>query len=91
MKFNYLSLAILSTGLLTNLVSCKGPASAPPVVSIIPKPVSLQRTDGTFTIDAHTKVVLSDTAFRPSADFLNAYLDKYYGFELPVERIAKDK
>lgn len=76
-------------GIVMTSFSCRQRSSAPPVVSIIPRPVSLERTQGSFTIDEHTTLLLADSAFKPSADFLNAYLDKYYGFELPV-KMAQD-
>jgi hexosaminidase len=68
------------------LNSCQQKAGEP-VVSIIPKPVSLTRQQGSFTVNADTKLVLAGSNLEPSADFLNNYLEKYYGFRLQVQDV----
>ena len=58
-------------------------------VSVIPEPVSLNPGTGHFSLSKKTCIVINEDALRPSADFLNAYLEELYGFKLPVERTAK--
>jgi hexosaminidase len=71
------------------LNSCRQKA-AEPVVSIIPKPVSVTRQKGSFTISADTKLVLAGSNLEPCADFLNTYLEKYYGFRLKVQDVKNN-
>lgn len=52
--------------------------------NIIPEPVSYKVSQGTFTLNKQTKIVLNDAAEENSANFLNDYLQKFYGFTLPV-------
>jgi hexosaminidase len=68
--------------------SCSQKKAAAPVVSIIPKPVSVVRQQGVFTIKPGTRIVLADTSLQNSADFFNEYLHKYYGFTLRVKTAA---
>ncbi len=55
-------------------------------VNIIPKPYRVEMQDGNFTLSAATQLVLSETGMERSAQFLNDYLDKFYGFHLQVIR-----
>src|SRR6195952_1330744 len=55
-----------------------------PVVSIIPKPVSLKVSPGSFKLDKNTKLVVSDEGDRESADFFNDYLKEMYSLSLAV-------
>lgn len=57
-------------------------------VSIIPKPVSLKVNEGTFVITPDTKIVFTQTELHRSADFLNDYLEKFYGFKLQTSKKA---
>ncbi len=57
-------------------------------VNIIPKPYRVETQDGNFTISPTTQLVLSETGMERSAQFLNDYLDKFYGFRLQVMRNA---
>lgn len=84
MKKDFSALCFVAAGFLVLAVSCSRRPAAPPEVSLIPKPVSLEKQAGSFTIDAHTTLVLLSDSLKPSADFLNAYLEKYFGFRLPV-------
>lgn len=68
--------------------SCKTTPKEPAEVSIIPKPVTLEQNKGAFTITPETSIVLMADSLKNSADFLNLYLHKYYGFELPVKEGA---
>lgn len=86
MESSRLTLPVLLAVSMIGVASCTQRA-ATPVVSIIPEPVSLEQTKGTFTVDEHTTLVLTDPDLQPSADFLNEYLDKYYGFTLPVKTV----
>lgn len=69
--------------------SCN-PEKDPSVVSIIPKPVSLEQEQGTFTISPETTIILAGDSLQNSAEFLNGYLSKYYGFQLPVQQNPQD-
>lgn len=51
-------------------------------VNIVPKPVSLEVKEGTFTITPDTKIVYTATDLGKSANFLNDYLQKFYDFKL---------
>lgn len=73
----------LCLSLILFLSSC-GPKAQPPVVSIIPKPVSLTKDQGSFVISPATTIVLAAKNLQPSSRFFNHYLDKYYGFSLKV-------
>ncbi len=82
-------LMALAGGLLTSSLffsSCQSTKNANPEVNIIPKPVSLRTEKGTFTISPKTSLILLADSLKNSADFLNNYLNKYYGFELPVKK-----
>ena len=48
---------------------------------IIPQPVSTQWQDGQFFIDANT-VIVADATEKPSVDFFNDYLQRFYGLRL---------
>jgi hexosaminidase len=58
-------------------------------LAIIPQPVSLQKGDGNFTLSPDTHLVLQTEEAIKSAHFLNAYLLKFYGFQLPVAKSGK--
>lgn len=58
-------------------------------VSIIPQPASVKEQNGRFRLSAKTLIVLRDKADRPSADFLNDYLQQFYGFRLKIAPAAK--
>jgi hexosaminidase len=52
-------------------------------VGIIPQPVSYQKGDGgSCELSAWCVLEISDKSLQPSADFLNNYLKRYYGFTL---------
>ncbi|MES2329574.1 MAG: beta-N-acetylhexosaminidase [Bacteroidota bacterium] len=53
-------------------------------VNIIPKPTKVETQPGNFVITPATSIVLSETGLERSAQFLNDYLQKFYGFRLPV-------
>src|SRR4051812_36861203 len=62
-------------------------------ISIIPKPVDVIMPDkaGKFVITAKTPLVLQGSGMENSADFLNNYLQKYYGFKLKVVKTGHPK
>ncbi len=66
--------------------SCQSAKNTTPEVNIIPKPVSLQQQNGSFTITPKTTIVLLADSLKNSASYLNTYLKRYYGFELPVKK-----
>jgi len=53
-------------------------------VSIIPMPSSLETQPGRFKITASSQIILGETGLEKSAQFLNDYLEKFYGFRLQV-------
>lgn len=57
-------------------------------VSIIPQPVKMVVEKGNFTINNKTQILLAGTGLEKSADFLNDFLQQFYGFKLKI--IKKD-
>ncbi|GAC1443706.1 MAG: hypothetical protein NVSMB63_12710 [Sediminibacterium sp.] len=55
-------------------------------VNIIPQPASLETQEGNFVITPSTKIILAGPALEKSANFLNNYLQHFYGFRLKVEK-----
>jgi hexosaminidase len=53
-------------------------------INIIPKPTRAETKPGSFTITPATAIVLAESGLERSAQFLNDYLQKFYGFKLPV-------
>ncbi len=53
---------------------------------IIPQPADLIKKEGTFIITKNTSLVISNDADIKAAEFLNSYLKKIYGVELPVKK-----
>ena len=53
-------------------------------VSIIPQPVKLVVEKGNFTINNKTQILLAGTGLEKSANFLNDFLQQFYGFKLKV-------
>jgi hypothetical protein len=49
-------------------------------VNIIPKPTKAEIQPGSFVITPTTSIVLSETGLERSAQFLNDYMQKFYGF-----------
>lgn len=61
------------------------PAQEP---AIIPRPVHTEWLEGNFTITKNTILVV-DEAEKPSASFLNNYLEQVYGLRLRVMRLQE--
>jgi hexosaminidase len=57
-------------------------------VNIIPKPAELTTQQGTFIINAKTKIVAKDAKVQHSANFLNEFLQDIYGFKLAISKVA---
>ena len=55
-------------------------------ISIIPQPLSLKRTQGTFTLSSKTVLAVRDEEDRKAAQFFNEYLQKFYGFKLDIDK-----
>lgn len=53
-------------------------------LNLIPKPYRTEIMDGNFTLSADTKIFLASEAEEKSANFINDYLQKFYGFHLQV-------
>ncbi|MDR0793471.1 MAG: beta-N-acetylhexosaminidase [Chitinophagaceae bacterium] len=60
-------------------------------VNIIPKPLSVETKDGIFSISSSTKLFFFDKKLEKSANYLNAYLRKYYGISLATGKDAPGK
>jgi hexosaminidase len=75
MKSIFLSLFLFLS--LTTIVS-----SQTTDINIIPRPNSVKRTSGEFTLDKKTKIVATDDAGRRMAEMLNDLLQRNYGFKL---------
>ena len=60
-----------------------------PEFMIIPKPLSLKESSGSFSIDARTSII-TDEHGETSASYLAQRLRKTSGFELPVRRLKAD-
>ena len=56
----------------------------PSPVSVIPQPVHIAAGEGQFLISPETVLVAKDSADQNAANFLNDYLQKGYGFTLPL-------
>lgn len=57
-------------------------------IAIVPQPASLQVKPGNFALSKSTALVVTNDADRNAADFLNDYLQRFYGFELAVTQQA---
>jgi len=53
-------------------------------ISIIPKPVKTDWQKGSFNISKNTVLVASSNEEKKSADFLNDYLQQFYGLKLAI-------
>lgn len=60
-------------------------------ISIIPRPSKMETGTGNFTITSTTKIILAGSGMEKSARFLNDYLQKFYGFHLPVQKNGSPK
>ena len=70
--------------LLANLTFVYSFSQTSATVNIIPKPVSVKVKSGTFRLDSNTRIVVNDQGDRDAADFLNSYLQKFYGLSLNI-------
>ncbi|HEU4791096.1 MAG TPA: beta-N-acetylhexosaminidase [Flavobacterium sp.] len=59
-------------------------------VSIIPQPVEVIKSAGSFIINTKTSLVVTNDENKKTVAFLNKYLKDYYGFELPVVKKADE-
>ncbi len=71
------------------LISCISFAQRPDDASekllpLIPMPKELKVSNDEFMMSNKTKIVLSNEKFRPDIKYFNEYLQKNYGFELPI-------
>jgi hexosaminidase len=74
--------------LLLNLIILNTFSQTSSAVNIIPKPVSLKFKPGSFRLDKNTAIVVKDEGDKDAADFLNDYLQKFYGYSLNVTDAA---
>ncbi len=58
-------------------------------INIIPQPQKVELTGHYFYISPKTSIFIENEKLLRSADFLNQYLQKYYGFSLPVTKDVK--
>lgn len=54
-------------------------------VNIIPAPVGYSTSSDKFILSSKTTLVLNDAGEMNTANFFNDYLQKFYGFKLPVK------
>ncbi len=54
------------------------------VLPLIPWPKEVKQLDDEFVLTPATKIVLSNTKFKPEVDYLNNYLISNYSFELQI-------
>lgn len=59
--------------------------------SIIPEPVSVKESKGSFALNSSTKIVAKGADAAKSASFLAKYIKEYYGLELSVVESYKSK
>jgi len=59
-------------------------------ISIIPKPAVLVPGKGVFRLSPSTRIRMEGSGLQSSVDFLNDYLQKFYGFKLSMAR-SSDK
>jgi len=55
-------------------------------VNIIPKPASLTVQKGSFGLSKKTVIAVADEGDRNTANFLNDYLQRFYGLKLDVDK-----
>jgi len=60
-------------------------------ISIIPQPADIRKNPGNFTLNRSTVIVIAKKEDERSANFLNDYLQKYYGFRLKITRAKAPK
>lgn len=61
-------------------------STAQNVLNIIPAPAKAEKLPGDFLINTNTKIILEGSGTENSAAFFNDYLQKYYGFKLPIQK-----
>lgn len=59
-------------------------------INIIPAPVKIRTEPGSFALSDKTALILNDSGEKATADFLNDYLQRFYGFKLSIVPQAKD-
>ncbi len=69
-------------GILGGLISCSEPPLRPDA-KIIPQPAELVNMEGTFTVDADTKILINNESeeMKNVAAFLSQHLEMFYGIE----------
>jgi hexosaminidase len=60
-------------------------------INIIPRPNSVKRTSGEFTLRKKTKIIATDEPGRRTAEMLNELLQRSYGFKLEVTKKAQKR
>ena len=59
-------------------------------ISIIPKPMGLTKKEGSFDISKNTQIVIAEEGDKNTANFLNDYLQHYYGWKLKITNLPVD-
>ena len=54
-------------------------------ISIIPKPVKTEWGKGSFNLNKETTILTNSIFERNSANFLNNYIEQFYGFRLKTD------
>ncbi len=74
--------------LFTTFFCCFYFSNAQQPFNIVPMPAEIKAMEGHFTLNRKTTIVLEGSGMEETANFLNDYLDEFYGFKLAV---TKDK
>jgi len=72
----------IAIGILSGLFSCSAPPPRPDV-KIIPQPAELTNLEGTFTLNAGTKLLINNESeeMKNIASVLNRHLENFYGLK----------
>ncbi|MDD4820587.1 MAG: beta-N-acetylhexosaminidase [Flavobacteriales bacterium] len=62
-----------------------------PQLNIIPEPVSIKATDGSYTVSRSTKIYITDATSEKTAQYLSDYYNKNYGYPLQITKKKTDK
>jgi hexosaminidase len=54
-------------------------------ISLVPQPAWIEKGNGEMIVSPTTKIIAGNSETRKSADFLNLYLQEFYGFKLAVQ------
>ena len=75
-----------------SLFSCSAKEKRTAEINIIPKPLSLQKGEGTFTIDSDTRIILTDDnkALKKGVNIFSNIINQSSAFKLKTEVKSKE-